>query len=543
MSASHVRQPALQSAVLGAVIAHAGRILLIGACTVTALRLEDWGPGPMFGAFIFTMFALWPILWLGKRIATPPADTALRLDPRPPILFLRSFREDGMHRDEHDIGDFISREEGFAFRFVPYLDKVYKLRMLLRIYMGVYELSLEEELARYFRRLGPFVAIGRPGERLPTVGAARLYVSDDEWQAEVEALIRAAQVIVWQAGPTEGTWWEFAKLFEMVDPRRILLVVPNPMSRPAEYAAFRDRAERVLGTRFPERVMHANLISFDEHRTPRFIGYEQHDDASAFFRSSRLDLESTLEPFTQRLVAVDSVRGGRAAAGPSRSLGQKAWRTGPLLNAGLALSWLVLVPVGLVARENTLQERARQCDTLLRTAVRSSEDVRDGRPAPALAAFPEANLIARSHPSLTCDGISARERQATLQTALREQLAAALPTLGARADSGSVATREIAALVESLGTPEQRQWWRAEGAAIKERVRARSYVVDFTYPPGVNVKDLFGLSGLQRFEEALRDSLSARRDPEVNLVSRAAVGPGAPTASWGACRCASRSRA
>ena len=37
----------------------------------------------------------------------------------------------------------------------------------------------EQELAVLMGRLGPVVAIGKPGERLPELGAARLYVADD----------------------------------------------------------------------------------------------------------------------------------------------------------------------------------------------------------------------------------------------------------------------------------------------------------------------------------------------------------------------------
>ena len=44
------------------------------------------------------------------------------------------------------------------------------------------------------------VAIGKPGEDLPTPGAARIYVSDEEWKEEVKRRMRAARLVVIRAG-------------------------------------------------------------------------------------------------------------------------------------------------------------------------------------------------------------------------------------------------------------------------------------------------------------------------------------------------------
>jgi hypothetical protein len=49
-------------------------------------------------------------------------------------------------------------------------------------------------------KIGPFVAIGRPGERLPQLGAIRLYVADPEWQEMVTRLMSEAALVVLRAG-------------------------------------------------------------------------------------------------------------------------------------------------------------------------------------------------------------------------------------------------------------------------------------------------------------------------------------------------------
>src|SRR4051794_1892866 len=46
---------------------------------------------------------------------------------------------------------------------------------------------LEETIGEELTRAGPFVAIGKPGERLPQMGAHRLYVADSQWQELVSS--------------------------------------------------------------------------------------------------------------------------------------------------------------------------------------------------------------------------------------------------------------------------------------------------------------------------------------------------------------------
>ena len=68
----------------------------------------------------------------------------------------------------------------------------------------------EEQLVEALRESGPVVAIGRPGERLPRLGAQRMYVEDAEWQQQILSwFTRAALVVIHvPAKPTEGLTWE-----------------------------------------------------------------------------------------------------------------------------------------------------------------------------------------------------------------------------------------------------------------------------------------------------------------------------------------------
>ena len=66
----------------------------------------------------------------------------------------------------------------------------------------------EEQLLKALRGLGSAMAIGRPGEKLPQIGAARVYYDDNEWRDRVEKLIRSARLLVIRTGIGEGLRWE-----------------------------------------------------------------------------------------------------------------------------------------------------------------------------------------------------------------------------------------------------------------------------------------------------------------------------------------------
>ena len=68
-------------------------------------------------------------------------------------------------------------------------------------------LTEEEHLANVLSQIGPFLAIGRPGERLPEVGASRIYVGDEDWQSEVRELLGTARLVIIRTGRTMGLGW------------------------------------------------------------------------------------------------------------------------------------------------------------------------------------------------------------------------------------------------------------------------------------------------------------------------------------------------
>ncbi|MFC8716190.1 hypothetical protein [Kitasatospora sp. NPDC057198] len=96
----------------------------------------------------------------------------------------------------------------------------------------------EEQLARLLRPVAPMVAVGRPGERLPLVGARRLYLPIDDWQDTVLDLMRRARLVVMAVGLGPGLLWEFGEATRLLPAERLVLL----LSDREEYETFRAQA-------------------------------------------------------------------------------------------------------------------------------------------------------------------------------------------------------------------------------------------------------------------------------------------------------------
>ncbi|MEV0677681.1 hypothetical protein AB0I60_14275 [Actinosynnema sp. NPDC050436] len=108
--------------------------------------------------------------------------------------------------------------------------------------VAITEESQESLLVDALSTEDPMVAVGRPGEAAPHVGALRMYLPD-EWQPAVRELVRGARHVVLVLGWGEGTLWELGESVRLLRPERLILVVA--MDR-AEYERFRGRAGAAL---------------------------------------------------------------------------------------------------------------------------------------------------------------------------------------------------------------------------------------------------------------------------------------------------------
>ncbi len=90
----------------------------------------------------------------------------------------------------------------------------------------------EEQLVVALRESGPVVALGRPGERLPRLGAQRVYVEDADWRQQILSwFARAALVVIHvPAKPTQGLTWEVEHVLGNVALDRLVFLVTRDVS-------------------------------------------------------------------------------------------------------------------------------------------------------------------------------------------------------------------------------------------------------------------------------------------------------------------------
>ena len=126
-----------------------------------------------------------------RRYLRVSLEQAQASDPRRPVLFLRSFRDDTVALR--------SPKAGFDFRLFNYTER---------------NKSLDELLLEEGTSLGPVVALGNPTDAIPPYGAARAYLQNSDWQKMIADLMEQAIVIVICVDDTESLWWEIEFVVE-----------------------------------------------------------------------------------------------------------------------------------------------------------------------------------------------------------------------------------------------------------------------------------------------------------------------------------------
>jgi len=212
---------------------------------VVEAALEDSGWDVGLGAVIAVLVVFaWRLWRRSRQYGALGADEAMARDPRPPVLYLRSFADDG----EVLIGE-----------------QPWWLRLGAAIAAPV---SPEQEIAELLAAVGPVVAIGKPGEPLPELGAARLYVSNDQWQGKVQELMKKARLVVVRRGGSPGLLWEIEQALAHLPRQRLVLAL---LGGSTVAPALVEHLAPVLGPTFAEALPQALPIHWTGHlyRDPR----------------------------------------------------------------------------------------------------------------------------------------------------------------------------------------------------------------------------------------------------------------------------------
>lgn len=161
-----------------------------------------------------------------KEAAQITAQQLLAADRRAPIVYLREFVRD----DDRDL-----ESEVFGI-----------------------SASLEENLVAALSAAGPVIALSRPGEHRTPVGAARYAVDGTAWKDHIDQWLTRSLAVVVLAGGSESLDWELRRCVEVLEPRQLLVVVPNAQ----QYERFRRLWLTISPSDLPESIGPSGLLSF-----------------------------------------------------------------------------------------------------------------------------------------------------------------------------------------------------------------------------------------------------------------------------------------
>jgi hypothetical protein len=212
----------------------------------------------------------------GKKHLAPSVEEKLAQDTRPPVLYLRSFRDEAL--------DAAHGEQRISF--LPSL------------------VTQEEELVEALEKIGPTVAIGQPNEPLPEVGAARMYVEAAQWKDAVVDMMGKACLVVIRAGESEGLLWEEEQVLQRMQPQQIVFILPDDAQ---SYRKLRSRLNPHLAIKLPafEEWDEANRASlravlyFQPGWKPKMVDMAQMD--VPFKRAVRIALKPVIDQLNQSI--------------------------------------------------------------------------------------------------------------------------------------------------------------------------------------------------------------------------------------------------
>jgi hypothetical protein len=219
-------------------------------------------------AFVFTEFAMYLVRTWWQCNHQSTVEEAIKHDPRPPILYLRPFKADGIR---------FSSLRVWADRANRFVNSININRMMYADEPPASLRTGEELIVSLIDPLGPVVAVGKPGERVPPVGAARLYLGD-EWRDVVRDYMKRSQLVILFAGSTTHFAWEIGQLFRQDPFVPIFLFLPFfKHYRQNEVDRFTAIFHDASGLAIPSDLREARGIYFPNRST--VVPFVDRDDA------------------------------------------------------------------------------------------------------------------------------------------------------------------------------------------------------------------------------------------------------------------------
>jgi hypothetical protein len=202
-------------------------------------------------AAIIPVFLGYTCLRRSKKFAVEFGEAVVEKDTRAPVLYLRSFQdEEGDSTLAGQFKNIWASGRDLADTVPP---------------VGIRE---QDALGHVLRKIGPYIALGKPGEGVPELGSTKLYVPNESWQATVLDLLARSRLIIFRAGQTEALRWELTELVKRVNPLKVAMILPVTDE---SYLRFVGWANSILPGALPQDYPASRIIVFDEKWRPSYV--------------------------------------------------------------------------------------------------------------------------------------------------------------------------------------------------------------------------------------------------------------------------------
>jgi len=241
-------------------------------------------------------------MFVKKLVAT--ADEILAIDHRKPVIYFRSF--------EKELAKSGFQQNGFRFLYRAFLSSdaagaylrasafsrppslgamtFYANNRRMRELLGISRARVDEQsvFAIALSNIGPYVALGRPTEncRNMDLGAAKKFVSNEEWKDSVIDWLNRCTAIVIEAADSSSLGWEIEQTIRIVPPTSILIICPHTGS---DYQSFSEAYRHLFPKGLPRERPRSRLLTFDEN----WLSIE--------LTNIDMELTRSLQPFLKRV--------------------------------------------------------------------------------------------------------------------------------------------------------------------------------------------------------------------------------------------------
>jgi len=141
----------------------------------------------------------------------------------------------------------------------------------------------ENKIVKAFKHIFPVYAIGQPNKLLPSVGAKRIYITEEEWKDGVKKLAKKAKIIILNVSNTENFLWETEFCIKNIDKNKLFFFCNN--ENKIYYIQFQKYMNLNCQVQLPEYKSEyddKNIIIYFENHIPIFKSFLREDNFQYF---------------------------------------------------------------------------------------------------------------------------------------------------------------------------------------------------------------------------------------------------------------------